>query len=84
MSSGWIEIYETVKHLPLGQRESAFKEAWLLEHKDASSMVFDTETGQPHQAIYAYPLSPLAQREELKEFFAAVEAVRGAAEQEKK
>lgn len=73
-TKGWIEIYEAVKARPPEMRESAFRSAWLQAHADADSISFDVNTGIPHQAIYNYPPSTIAQEQWLQAFFAAVKA----------
>lgn len=52
--------------------EGELRHAWLKKHQNASLLVCDSETGVPHQAIYEYPASTLAQKEWTREFFAAV------------
>lgn len=72
LNKDWIEMYKMTKELPPEQRENIFKLTWLKTHVDADSISFDIESGVPHQAIYTYPLSTIAQEEWLQSFFETV------------
>lgn len=52
--------------------EHELREAWLLKHQHAASLVFDEKTGVPHQAIYEYPLSTLTQEQDNRAFWETV------------
>lgn len=72
LNKDWIEMYKMTKELPSEQRENVFKLIWLKAHVYADSVSFDTKSGVPHQAIYTYPLSTIAQEEWLQAFFKVV------------